>query len=160
MTHPTRQENFFERSAWVFFLVLGAFEFLFGLGDMISGIESDPAILVSLVGSTPAELKARDPLFYDAMNHQQKLIGLLLFMHGVLICAISLTAFRRGARWAWFTFWLFPVTFLIIVISTYNSRLSGETLPPPFYSGSLFVVLTALWLALSYKKYISNIDSG
>jgi uncharacterized membrane protein YoaK (UPF0700 family) len=160
MAHQNRQENFFERSAWILFLVLGALEILFGLGDMIAGVQNDPAILVSAIGSTPAELKARDPLIYDAMNQQQKLIGQTLLMNGALISAISLTAFRRGARWAWFTFWLIPASLLVGAISSYNSRLPGEALPPPFYSGSLFVVLTALWLALSYKKYFSSTDGG
>jgi len=160
MAHQIRQENFFELSAWVLFLILGALEILFGAGDMVAGIQNDPAILVSLIGSTPTELKAQDPLIYDAMNQQQKLIGLMLLMNGALICSISLTAFRRGARWAWFTFWLFPVTFLVGVISSYYSRLPGEALPPPFYSGSFFIVLTILWLVLSYKKYFSNTDGG
>ena len=158
MAHQSRQENFFELSAWVLFLVLGALEILFGSGDMIAGVQNDPAILVSSIGSTPAELKARDPLIYDAMNQQQKLIGQMLLMNGALICAISLTAFRRGARWAWFAFWLIPASLLVGAISSYNSRLPGEALPPPFYSGSLFALLTILWLALSYKKYFSSID--
>jgi hypothetical protein len=157
-TNQSKQENFFERSAWVLFLVLGLIEILFGAGDMTIGIENDPAILVSAIGKTPAELKAQNPVLYATMDHQQRVIGQVLLMTGALVSVISLTAFRRAARWAWFTFWLIPVSMLLVVVSSYNNRQAGQSLAPPFYSGSLFVVLTSLWLALSYRKYFSNRD--
>jgi hypothetical protein len=154
MVNQTKQENFFERSAWVLFLVLGLIEILFGAGDLAVGIENDPAILVSAIGITPSELKAQDLLIYNAMDDQQKLIGLELLMTGALISMISLTAFRRGERWAWFTFWLIALEMIFGVVSQYNIRQAGESLAPPFYSGLLFAVLTSLWLALSYRKYL------
>ncbi|HEU0292257.1 MAG TPA: hypothetical protein VFR47_05950 [Anaerolineales bacterium] len=156
MTSESRQENFFDSSAWVLFLVLGVIEILFGVGDMIAGIENDPAILVSATGKTPAELKAHDPLLYNAMDQQQKEIGNILLTAGLLIAAISLTAFRRGARWAWFTFWFIPVSMAFVIVSSYNNRQPSESLPPPFYSGLLFTVLTIVWLTLSYRKYFSD----
>ena len=159
MANQRKPENFFERSVWVLFLILGVLEILFGIGDMIAGIENDPAILISATGRTPAELKAQDPLLYNAMDHQQKLIGNMLLMTGLLVSVISLTAFRRGARWAWFTFWLIAAQMAFITISQYLSWQPGESLAPPFYSGLLFAVLTTLWLALSYRKYLSNGNS-
>lgn len=156
MVNQGKQENFFEGSVWVLFLILGVMEILFGAGDMMVGIENDPAILVSATGMTPAELKARDPLIYSAMDQGQKVVGQILLMNGVLISVISLTAFRRGARWSWFTFWLIPVSMTFSVVSSYNSRLPGESLAPPFYSGLLFAVLTTLWLVLSFRKYLSR----
>ena len=155
-SNQSKQENFFESSVWILFLVIGVLEILFGWGDMIAGVENDPAILISITGTTPAELKAQDPVFYAAMDHQQKVIGQILWITGALISIISLTAFRHGARWAWSTFWLIPVSMALGAVSSYNIRLPGETLAPPFYSASLFAVLTIVWLALSYKKYFSN----
>lgn len=160
MTDQSKRENFFEVSAWVLFLAIGLLEILFGWGDMIAGVENDPAILISITGRTPAELKAHDPVFYAAMDHQQKIIGQILWITGALIAIISLTAFRRGERWAWFTFWLIPLSMAIGAVSSYNIRLPGESLAPPFYSASLFVILTIVWLALSYRKYVSNGDRG
>jgi hypothetical protein len=160
MINQNKQENFFESSVWVLFLVLGVLEILFGVGDMIAGIENDPAILVSATGRTPAELKAQDPLLYNAMDNQQKVIGYLLLMTGLLVSIISLMALRRGARWAWFTFWLIPASLAFIVVSSYNIRRPGESLAPPFYSGLLFAVLTTLWLALSFRKYFSSAKGG
>ena len=154
MATQSKQQNFFERSVWVLFLILGIIEILFGAGDMAVGIENDPAILVSAIGITPSELKAQDLLIYKAMDHQQKLIGLEFLMTGALISMISLTAFRRGERWTWFTFWLIAVEMIVGVVSTYNSRLPGESLSPPFYSGTLFAVLTFVWLAFCYQKYL------
>jgi len=161
MANQIKPENFFERSVWVLFLVLGLLEILFGLSDIIAGIENDPAILVSATGKTPAELKAQDLIIYNAMDHQQKLIGLEFLMTGALISIISLTAFRRGARWAWLTFWLIAAEMIFSVVSQYNIRQPGESLAPPFYSGSLFAGLTTLWLALSHRKYLSrDVESG
>jgi hypothetical protein len=154
--NQSQRENFFEQSVWMLFLVLGVIEILFGGGDMIAGIENDPAILISTTGITPSELKAQNPLIYNAMNQQQKIIGQNLLITGALISVISLTAFRRGVRWAWFVFWLFPFEMMLIVFSSYSNRQPGETLAPPFYSGLLFAVLTTLWLALSYRTYLSR----
>jgi hypothetical protein len=156
MANQKKQESFFEGSAWVLFLIIGVLEILFGASDMTAGIENDPAILISATGRTPAELKDQDASIYAAMDNQQKLIGCNLLITGLLVSVISVTAFRRGARWAWFIFWLIPVTMAFLVVSQYNSRQPGESLAPPFYSGSLFAVLTIVWLALSYKKYVSN----
>jgi len=156
MANQGKQENFFEGSVWLLFLVIGVIEILFGVGDMIAGVENDPAILISATGRTPAELKAQDPLIYNAMDNQQKVIGQIFLMNGVLVSVISLTAFRRGARWTWFTFWLIPASMVFGAVSSYNTRLPGESLAPPFYSASLFAVLTTLWLALSYRKYLSR----
>src|SRR4026209_2774181 len=144
MASQSKQENFFEQSVWVLFLVLGVIEILFGVGDMIAGVENDPAILISATGRTPAELKAQDPLIYNAMDQQQKSIGHILLMTGVLISVVSLTAFRGGARLAWFTFWLIPIDMVFIVVASYNNRQPGESLAPPFYSGLLFALLTTV----------------
>ena len=158
MATQSKRENFFESSVWILFLVIGVLEILFGWGDMIAGVENDPAILISITGRTPAELKAQNPVFYAALDHQQKVIGQILWITGALIAIISLTAFRRGARWAWFTFWLIPVSMGIGMVSSYNIRLPGESLAPPFYSALIFAVLTILWLALSHRKYLSRED--
>lgn len=77
-------------------------------------------------------------------------------MMGLLISVVSLTALRRGARWAWFTFWLIAAHMAFNTVSQYFIRQPGESLAPPFYSGLLFAVLTILWLALSYRKYLSS----
>jgi hypothetical protein len=153
MANQIKQENFFESSAWVLFLVIGLLAILFGWGDMTRGIENDPAILISAIGKTPAELKARDPLLYQAMDQQQKVIGQILLIYGALVSVVSLTAFRRGARWAWFTFWLIPVSMAFAAASSYNNHQPGQSLAPPFYSGTLFAILTIVWLVLSHKKY-------
>jgi len=128
-------------------------EILFGWSDMARGIENDPAITISATGRTPAEIKARDPLIYHAMDQQQKAIGQGLLMAGVLLSIVSLSAFRRGARWAWFTFWLIPVITSFTAVSSFNYRQPDQSLAPPFYSGSLVTVLTIVWLVLSYRKY-------
>ena len=158
MATQSKRENFFESSVWILFLVIGVLEILFGWGDMIAGVENDPAILISITGRTRAELKAQNPVFYAALDHQQKVIGQILWITGALIAIISLTAFRRGARWAWFTFWLIPVSMGIGMVSSYNIRVPGESLAPPFYSALIFAVLTILWLALSHRKYLSRED--
>lgn len=156
MAGQGKLENFFEGSVWVLFLVLGVLEIVFGAGDMIVGIENDPAILISATGRTPAELKAQDPLIYNAMDNQQRIIGLSFLMNGALVSIVSFTAFRQGARWAWFTLWIIPAGMVFGVVSSYKTRLPGESLAPPFYSGSLFAVLTMVWLALSHRKYLST----
>ena len=78
-----KQESVRFTSAWVALTITGVAIFVFGL------------IVTVWPGSS-------NPLFFRAIGVAS--IGMGLF--GVMITVI---AYRRGERWAWFTLWYYPV---------------------------------------------------
>jgi hypothetical protein len=73
---------------------------------------------------------------------------------GLFSMAIVLTGFRRGERWAWYTMWLLPFLFAfhqLILRSAYKHPEAGT--PTSLASGLGLFIVTALTLALSYRKF-------
>ncbi len=78
----------YRRWAWVVFAVFCALVFLFGAfpGSWFEeGVDRDDALLLSSFAA-----------------------GMAVF--GI---AITVTAFRRGERWAWLAFWFWPIFFVV-----------------------------------------------
>ena len=76
------------RYAWVVFAVFCALVFLFGVfpgGWFEEPVDTNDTLLMSTFAAGTA----------------------------VFGIAITLTAFRRGERWAWLTFWFWPVFFVV-----------------------------------------------
>ncbi len=76
------------RYAWVVFVFFAVLATLFGVfpgGWFEDDVDRDDALLTSTYG----------------------------FVAVVLTVAIAATAFRRGERWAWFAFWVWPLFFVV-----------------------------------------------
>jgi membrane protease YdiL (CAAX protease family) len=67
------------------------------------------AVLVILFGVFPGPWFEAGDITRDA----QWLITTFAAVAAVLTLAVALTAFRRGERWAWIAFWIWPVFFVI-----------------------------------------------
>jgi len=67
------------------------------------------------------------------------------------LIVISLTAYRRGQKWAWYAFWFVPVYFLawIALSSTLPSAAQLSLLPPLI----VIIVLSLAGLLLSFRKF-------
>jgi len=151
--------RFFERHAWKVFAVLGVIVSLFGAGDIGSGgtsFQSGEAVLFSsMTGTTWDELRAANPGAAKLIDYLWRAEGAALVVVGLLTAAISLTALRRGDRWAWYAMWVFPLwialVYLVFWISQPDLR-SG--IPVPLISGAAFLVITVATLVLSYGQYL------
>lgn len=133
-----RTDTWYERSAWIFFALL-------------TGMVLPLAILIYLDPSSGSDLWARfgyevpitvgaDPVataYVDFISHWAATgtIGFNLF--GLLV---SVTAFRRGERWAWLAFCYWPVLFLTHFF-TYTST---------------FRYAQLLWLAISVAALLAT----
>jgi len=67
------------------------------------------AILATLFGVFPGAWFEEDGFEREA----QWLVTTYALVASVLTVAIALSAFRRGERWAWRAFWVWPVFFVI-----------------------------------------------
>jgi hypothetical protein len=83
--------------------------------------------------------------------------GLEYLFLGLFSMAIALTSFRRGERWAWYTMWLLPLFYALhslVILRAYAHTATG--IPEPLVSGPVVLVITALTLALSYRRFFPN----
>lgn len=151
-------ETFFERHAWKVLLFFGLFMTGIGLPDLLTGgpyYEGGGAsTLQGITGLTWKQLEATSPNAAAMIDFKVRMGGVQYIFLGLFSMAITLTGFRRGERWAWYTLWLFPLFFVahsFVIRDAYKHPEAGT--PVPLVSGSVVFAITALMLALSYRKF-------
>ena len=153
-----KTEPFFERHAWKVLLFFGLFMALIGLPDILVGgsfyQEAEGTVLAAITGMTWEQLEAASPDAAAMIDLKLRLGGVQFLVLGLFSMAIAFTGFRRGERWAWYTMWLYPL-FLglhsLVILSAYEHPEAGIAVP--LVSGPAVLVVTALTLALSYRKF-------
>jgi len=154
----SKAETFFERHAWKVLLFFGLFMSLIGLPDILVGgsfyQEAEGTSLGAITGMTWEQLEAESPNAAAMIDFKMRVGGIQFLFLGLFSMAITFTGFRRGEKWAWYTLWLYPL-FLglhsLVILSAYKHPQAG--IPMPLISGTVVLVITALTLALSYRKF-------
>jgi hypothetical protein len=154
----SKTETFFERHAWKVLLFFAVWMALIGVPDILVGgsfyQEAEGTSLGAITGMTWEQLEAASPNATAMIDFKMRLGGVQFLFLGLFSMAIVLTGFRRGERWAWYTMWLDPL-FLglhsLVILSAYKYPEAG--IPVPLVSGPVVLVITALTLALSYRKF-------
>lgn len=144
------QRRFWRRHGWKVLFGLAVVIGLFGVGDVVRGIDADPAIPHAVTGLTVAEIRQTSPELARMIDLQVRAGGLHLLVMGLLWCVILWGPFRRGERWAWYTMWTFPAWGLAVSVSFLFIDLApGVAPPPPAVSGWVFFALAGLLLLAS-----------
>jgi hypothetical protein len=143
-----------QRYAWTVLLVVSALSLLIGLGDFILAGNGDPALVESMTGTPWAEVKATNPHMASLVNLLTRILGAWLIGFSVLALGVSVTAYRKGDRWAWYALWALPLTFaLIFAVFLTAGRVAGAPTPPALFSAPGLFVLSALGLLLPYRQF-------
>jgi hypothetical protein len=153
-----KNESFFERHAWKVLLFFSVFMSLIGLPDiLVVGSfyqEKEGTLLEAITGMAWEQLEAANPDAAAMIDLKLRIGGVQFLFLGLFSLAIVLTGFRRGERWAWYAMWLYPL-FLglhsLVILSVYKHPQAG--IPVPLVSGPVVLAVTALTLALSYRKF-------
>jgi len=153
-----KNESFFERHAWKVLLFFGLFMALIGLPDLLTGGSyyegAGASMLQAITGITWEQLEAISPNAAAMIDFKVRMGGVQYIFLGLFSMAITLTGFRRGERWAWYTMWLFPLFFALhslVILRAYQHPEAGT--PEPVLSGLAILAITTLTLALSYRKF-------
>jgi hypothetical protein len=147
-------EGFWVRHGWKFLLGLVVVIGLFGVGDIVRGLDADPAIPVGVAGLSPDEIRQTSPPLARLVDLQVRSGGLHLVVVGVLWTMIVLIPYRRGERWSWYAMWTFPAWSLAVAVSFLFIELQPDVPPPPpAISGWIFFALTALLLLGSRRGF-------
>jgi hypothetical protein len=143
-----------QRYAWTVLLVVSALSLLIGLGDFILAGNGDPALVESMTGTPWAEVKATNPHMASLVNLLTRILGAWLIGFSVLAVGISLTAYRRGDKWAWYALWALPFTFLLIfAVFLTAGRVPGAPTPPALLSAPGLFLLSVLGLLLPIRRF-------
>jgi hypothetical protein len=154
----SKTETFFERHSWKVLLFFGLFTTFIGLPDLLAGSlyyeGAGASLLQGISGMTWEQLEATSPNATPVIDFKVRMGGVQYIFLGLFSMAIALTGFRRGERWAWYTMWLFPLFFASHSLVTLSAIKNPEAgIPMSLVSGSAVLVITALTLALSYRKF-------
>lgn len=141
--------GFWARNAWKFLLGLVVVIGLFGIGDMLFGVDADPAIPLAVTGMTVAEMQQTSELLTRMIDLQVRAGGNQLLALAIVWATIVVVPYRRGERWAWYVMLTFPGWALAVAVSFLFVELQPDVPPPPpAISGWVFLGLTlALMLA-------------
>jgi len=146
--------NWLRRNAWWGLVAIAALFVLFGVIDIASGAEADPAIPLGLTGLTLAELRAESAIGFELYDFVTRANGWSLILLGGLLAVILLVPFRRGERWAWWTMWSIPAWSIGVALFFVVAGVQpGVPPPPPMVSGPIVAVLSAAILALSAPRF-------
>jgi hypothetical protein len=120
---PATNEKVYEKYAWIIPFAIGLI-FLPAAVPHMLGVNTDPSLVEDIID-----------------------LGVAFF-----IITISLTAYRRGEKWAWYAFWFIPAFFLGFVAINFSID-AGPSLLLPL---TLFVILSLLGLLLPYRKFFPS----
>ncbi len=138
-----------EKYGWVVFLALGLLWLVVGLYQIFLPRELAVEDIQLVLNLTLSELEVSSPLAMDFVFWLYGSLGLLKVSWSLFVLAITLTGFRKGEKWAWWTLWLVPA--LLVSTGFFNT----------FYIGDVFQMLqwvpilslSLVGLFLPYRKF-------
>ena len=138
-----------EKYGWVVYLILGLLWLVVGLTQVFNPEELADDDAQHITSMSLGELEASSPEATELIRFLYGAVGMLKTSWSLLVLAITLTGYRRGEKWAWYTLWLVPA--LLVGQGLFNSVFHGdfnEMLPwIPITTVSL------VGLLLPYRKF-------
>jgi hypothetical protein len=134
---------------WVVYLFLGLLWLVVGLTQVFN-----PGALLDdeaqhITGTSLSELEASCPGATELVRFLFGAVGMLKTSWSFLVLAITLTGYRRGEKWAWYTLWLVPA--LLVGQGLFNSVFLGDAKEMLQWIPITTVALVGL--LLPYRKF-------
>jgi hypothetical protein len=119
-------ERVYDKYGWVVFLALGLLWLVVGLSQVFNpeGLLENEAQHVT--GMSLSELEASSPEATELVRFLMMTVGNLKTSWSFLVLAITLTAYRRGENWAWYTMWLVPAILVSVFVNRKGTLLTTE----------------------------------
>jgi len=143
-------EKAYEKYAWILLFAIGVI-FLVSAVPATLGIP-DPATVERIAGMTVNELKVSSPGFYNLYLFYFRFGGLSDIGFAFFITAISVTAYRKGEKWAWYALWVLPAYFIASAAISMSIESNLSLLLPE----TVFAILSLVGLLLPYRKFFPS----
>ena len=141
--------KFYEKYAWVILLALGLLWLVVGIVAVFhpEGIfETDAQSVTNMPWS---ELKASSPEAANFVIFVYGQMGLLKISWSFFVLVITLTGYRRGEKWAWYTMWSVPA--MLVSDALFSAIFIGDVSQTLDFIP--IVTITLLGLLLPYRKF-------
>ena len=122
MDDPTKKERAREKYGWVVYLFVGLLWVVYGLTQVFNPENLRDA--QNITGLSLSELEVKSPEATELVYFLYGALGMLKTSWSFLVLAITLTGFRKGEKWAWYTLWLVPAT--LVGQGIFNSFFHGD----------------------------------
>jgi hypothetical protein len=145
-------ERAFEKYGWMVYLFLGLLWLVVGLVQVYVPGELLRTDAQLITGMSWKELQASSPVATELTRYHYGHMGMLKTSWSLFLLAITLTGYRRGEKWAWYTLWLAPALLVwnainnVIFLGDINQALQWI----PITTISLFGLL------LPYRKFFPS----
>ncbi|MFX1416142.1 MAG: hypothetical protein ACFFC0_04980 [Promethearchaeota archaeon] len=138
-----------EKYGWVVMLALGLLWLVVGLSQVFT-----PDVLMEtdaqhIMGMSLGELEALSPEAALFVRWLTGALGMLKISWSFFVLAITMTGFRKGENWAWYTLWLAPV--LLVGQGIFNSVFLGDF--NEMLQWIPITTITLFGLLLPYRKF-------
>ena len=142
-------ERIYEKYAWVVLFALGLLWVVVGFVQAFfpDGLAENDAQLIT--GMSWDRLKALSPDASDLVSWLYGAMGMLKMSWSFFVLAITLTGYRKGEKWAWYTLWLVPI--LLVSSAIFNASFVGDVYQ--MLEWIPITTVTLLGLLLPYRKF-------
>jgi hypothetical protein len=113
-----------EEYGWLIFVALGLLWLVTGLSQLFNADVMINIDVQNVKGMSWSELEALNPESSELVRLYMGTMGNLKTSWSLLVLAITLTGYRRGEKWAWYTLWLAPA--ILVCQGIVDSILLGD----------------------------------
>ncbi len=142
-------ERAYEKYGWFVYLALGLLWLVVGLTQVFNPdalLEDDAQ---HVIGMSLSELEASSPEANELVRSLYGAIGMLKTSWSLLVLAITLTGYRRGEKWAWYTLWLVPA--LLVGTGVFNAVFLADV--SEMLQWIPITTVSLVGLLLPYRKF-------
>ena len=138
-----------EEYGWVWYVGLGLLWLMVGYSQMFN-----PTVLLEKdaqhkTGMSLSELEASSPEATKLILWQMGTMGNLKIYWSLFLIAITLTGYRKGEKWAWYTMWLAPA--ILVCSAIFNTIFLGDV--NEVLQWIPITTISLLGLLLPYRKF-------
>jgi len=148
------RERAYEKYGWVVYLFLGLLWMVVGLVQVYGPGELLRTDSELITGMSWIELQASSPVATELIRYQYGHMGMLKTSWSLFLLAITLTGYRKGEKWAWYTMWLAPA--LLVWNAVNNVNFLGDINQAlPWIP---ITTISLLGLLLPYRKFFPKLS--
>jgi hypothetical protein len=134
---------------WVWYLALGLLWLVVGLSQLFNPADLLEDDAQHITGMSLSELEASSPEATKLIFWLIQSLGNLKISWSLFLIAITLTGYRKGEKWAWYTLWLAPA--ILVCSAIFNTIFLGDV--NEVLQWIPITTISVLGLLLPYRKF-------